>query len=257
MIRISVLHNELEKFVEEKSGFSVFIEVFGKKILFDTSINKDILKNARKLNIDLSSADYIVLSHGHWDHTEGLQYLTDIEAEVIAHPACFDKKYYEDVSIGAPFTMEEMEEHFHVKLSKEPYFLTEKIVFLGEIPRRTPFESQDPLGYLTNGDNDFLLDDSALAIKSQKGLIVISGCSHAGICNIIIHAKKVCNEDRIHAVLGGFHLFDKEKTNKTVKFLTEQDIGHIYPAHCLDTYAFSAFEKIGADRIHTCQQLVL
>lgn len=257
MIQISILHNELERFVEEKSGFSVFIEAFGKKILFDTSIKRDILKNARKLNIDLSSADYIVLSHGHWDHTEGLQYLTDLEAEVIAHPACFDKKYYEGVPIGAPFSLEEMKEYFHIELSKEPYFLTGEIVFLGEIPRKTPFESQEPLGYLTSGDRDFLIDDSALAIRSQRGLIVISGCSHAGICNIVTHAKKVCDENRIHAVLGGFHLFDKEKTNKTVKFLTGQNIEHLYPAHCLDPYAFSAFEKIGAERIHPLQQLVL
>ena len=257
MIKISVLHNELDKFVEEKSGFSIFIEAFGKKILFDTSIDKDILKNAKKLGIDLFDSDYIVLSHGHWDHTEGLKYLKGIKAEIIAHPDCFEKKYYDKVSIGSPFSKEEMKRYFNLILSKEHYFIDENIVFLGEIPRRTEFECTKSIGYLENGKDDFVLDDSALVIKTDRGLIIISGCSHAGICNIVKYAKEVCKEERILVLLGGFHLFDKKVTDRTVNFIKDQNIKHIYPAHCRDEYAFSEFEKIGAKTIHTCQVLVI
>ncbi len=257
MIKVSVLHNELDKFVEEKSGFSVFIKVFGKKILFDTSIDKDILENSKKLGIDLFDLDYLVLSHGHWDHTEGLKYLKGIKADIIAHPDCFEKKYYNKVSIGSPFSKEEMERYFKLILSKEPYSIDENIIFLGQIPRKTAFESKKPIGYLENGEDDFVMDDSAIVIKTDKGLIILSGCSHSGICNIIKYAKEVCEEDKILVLLGGFHLFDKKVTDKTVDFIKDQNIKHIYPAHCLDEYAFSEFEKIGAKRIRTLQKLVI
>jgi 7,8-dihydropterin-6-yl-methyl-4-(beta-D-ribofuranosyl)aminobenzene 5'-phosphate synthase len=101
------------------------------------------------------------------------------------------------------------------------------------------------------------MDDSAIVIKTDEGLIIISGCSHAGICNIINYAKEVCKEDKILVLLGGFHLFDKKVTDKTVDFIKDQDIKQIYPAHCLDEYAFSEFEKIGAKRIRTLQVLVI
>ena len=94
-MKICVLHEEMDEFIEEYSGFSVYIEFKGKKILFDTSNDKkgkDILKNAKKLNIDLfNKLDYIVLSHGHYDHTNGLVALRGTKARVLAHPEYFEE----------------------------------------------------------------------------------------------------------------------------------------------------------------------
>ena len=95
MVNITVLHNELENFIEEKSGFSVLIKSDNVKILFDVSYSDDIIQNSKKGNIDLSNIDYLVFSHGHIDHTEGLKFinLSDIK-NVLAHPDCFQKKYF-------------------------------------------------------------------------------------------------------------------------------------------------------------------
>ncbi|GAG01892.1 unnamed protein product, partial [marine sediment metagenome] len=81
------------------------------------------------------------------------------------------------------------------------------------------------------------------------------GCSHAGICNIIDHAKQICKENKIYILLGGFHLFNNDITDKTIEFIKKQDIKYLYPAHCLNSYAFSEFKKIGGERIHTLQIL--
>jgi len=228
-------------------------------IFDDTSNDKagtDILKNATKLNIDfINKIDYIIFSHGHYDHTNGIAALIGTKAAIIAHPGCFEKKWYDGQQIGSPFSKEELKKNFKLYLSKEPYFITENIIFLGEIPKITGYEGREPIGKRENGKDDFVADDSALVMKTKKGLVVISGCSHSGICNIIKYAKQVCNENNIYVLLGGFHLFDRETTDKTIEFIKEQNINEIYPAHCLDYYAFSEFNKIGAQRIHTLQTL--
>jgi 7,8-dihydropterin-6-yl-methyl-4-(beta-D-ribofuranosyl)aminobenzene 5'-phosphate synthase len=256
-VKLVVLHKELEKFKGGESGFCVFIEAFNKKILFDTSFSDIIIKNSEKLGINLLDVDYIVLSHGHWDHTNGLKFLEKTKGTIIAHPDCFEKKYRGSRYIGSPFSKEEIIKKFKVVFSKNPYFIDENIVFLGQIPRKIEFESKEPIGKRENGEDDFVLDDSALIIKLDKGLIIISGCSHAGICNIIEYAKEVCNESKIYAVLGGFHLFNKELVDKTIEFIEKQNIDQIYPAHCLSDYAFSEFEKIDGRRLKTLQKLYL
>ncbi len=258
MIKITVLHNELDEFVEEKSGFSVLIETKTKKILFDTSYSNDIIENALKGKIDLSNIDYLVLSHGHIDHTEGLKF-TDFSGvkNLLAHPDCFQKKYFKGAgSIGIPVGLDYLRQKTNTLLTKKPYWLDEnKIVFLGQIPRKTDFESKQPVGYLETGEDDFVLDDSAIAIKTDNGLVIISGCSHSGICNIIEYAKEVCGENKIYAILGGFHLFNKETTDKTIEFIKNQNIEKIYPTHCLSKYAFSEFKKIEGKRIYALQEL--
>lgn len=259
MTKITILHNELEKFIEEDSGFSVLIEIENKKLLFDVSYSDDIIKNAEKGNIDLDNIDYLVLSHGHIDHTEGLRFIDLFQVKnLLAHPDCFQKKYFTGMGyIGVPLLLDYLQQRTKVILTKEPYWIEEdKIVFLGQIPRKTDFEAQEPIGYLENKEGDFVLDDSAIVIRTDKGLIVISGCSHAGICNIIEYAREVCNEKRVYVVMGGLHLFNNEATDRTIKFIKNQDIEKIYPAHCLDEYAFAEFKKIGGERINTLQELV-
>ena len=258
MVKITILHNELDKFVEEKSGFGILIEAENKRILFDTSYFNDIIKNAKKGKIDLSNIDYIILSHGHIDHTEGLRFVDFSNVKnLLAHPDCFQKKYFKGEGyIGIPLLLDYLKRKTKVILTKEPFWIEkDKIVFLGQIPRKINFEAKEPVGYLENEEDDFVLDDSAIAIKTKKGLIIISGCSHSGICNIIEYAKKVCNENKIYVLMGGFHLFNREVADKTIEFIKDQNIEQIYPAHCLDNYAFSKFKEIGGKRIRTLHKL--
>ena len=83
-----------------------------------------------------------------------------------------------------------------------------------------------------------MLDDSAVALKTSKGLFLISSCSHSGICNVVEYAKEVCKEDRIAGILGGFHLFDvNERLTKTIDYLESCQVQRIYPCHCVSLLA--------------------
>jgi 7,8-dihydropterin-6-yl-methyl-4-(beta-D-ribofuranosyl)aminobenzene 5'-phosphate synthase len=115
--------------------------------------------------------------------------------------------------------------------------VSENIYFLGEIPQLNDFESRKIIGQVNQDGifiDDYVIDESAIAYKSDNGLFIITGCSHSGICNIIEHSKEVCNEDRIIGVIGGFHLFDVDsKLEKTVNYFKENNVSNLYPCHCV------------------------
>ncbi len=86
--------------------------------------------------------------------------------------------------------------------------------------------------------DDFVNDDTAIVYKSEKGLFIITGCSHSGICNIIEYAKKICEDNRIYGIIGGFHLFDASKRlDRTIEYLKENSIKWLYPCHCVSLKA--------------------
>ncbi len=221
-------------------GLSYFIE-HDIKILFDTGHSDVFLKNAEALSINLDDADYIVLSHGHWDHGNGLKYLR--RKPLICHPTVFDKKFRLDgrTPNGMDLTYDDAVKQFELGMSSEPVELSENIIFLGEIPRTTSFESKETPFVDEKGIPDFIKDDSALAVIDNGELVVVSGCAHSGICNIIEYAKKVTGIDKIRTVIGGFHLKDDgEQTQKTVKYFRKASIRYICPSHCNELPALAA-----------------
>ena len=122
-----------------------------------------------------------------------------------------------------------------------PIQISEKIIYLGEIPNLNDFENREIIGNYENKNelvDDYVKDDSAVVYKSSKGLFIITGCSHSGICNIIEYAKKVCKENRIYGVIGGFHLFNcDERLYKTIDYFKENQLKEIYPCHCVSLKA--------------------
>jgi len=234
--------NHASKDFSAEWGLSLLIKHDYKNILFDFGNSDLFLKNAKKLGIDLSLVNYYILSHGHWDHGDGLAYLKE-KKKLICHPSAFIKRYRKTGAyIGLSFDIEEAKEKFELCLTREPYMISENIIFLGNIPRITEFESQKTNFVKEDGSEDFVNDDSALAIKSEKGLIVISGCAHSGICNTIEYAREVSNVDRVYAVLGGFHLKgNDELTIKTIKYLKKLNINILRPSHCTQFPALAEF----------------
>jgi len=222
-------------------GLSFFLKA-EKNILFDVGPSDVFIKNAKILEVDLKSVDYIILSHGHWDHGNGLKFIKD--KPLVCHPNCFSKKYSKkDGSyVGLPVSLAQAKKRFELTLSEMSYEITKNIIFLGEIPRKNNFESKKTSFCYKNKKDDFLPDDSALAVKSKRGLIVITGCSHSGICNIVEYAKKVTGIKKIYSVIGGFHLSKDDIVLKnTVEYFKKENIERLYPCHCTRLPALAKF----------------
>ena len=196
----------IDRYFLGEPAVSYFIEADGKRILFDVGYSETFIRNAQKLNVNLLDVDFLVFSHGHLDHTWGIFPLIQLYTEgiieqrevkhprLIAHPGVLKSKKYRNIpEIGSLLSEEKLTGFFDLGFSREPVQLTERLLFLGEIEKTTDFEAQAPLGLIVeNGEQrgDTLLDDSAIVYKSPRGLVIITGCSHSGICNNYRICKK-------------------------------------------------------------------
>ncbi len=225
-MKITVLvenNTRIDNYLLAEPALSLLIEHKEKKILFDTAYSDIFMQNAKSLGIDLNKITDIVLSHGHDDHTGGLRFFraNNSNIKLTAHPNIFDKKIDIDgTSYGCPVLKEELNTQFQLNLTKSPYYITDDLLFLGEIEN--------------NISND--IDDSALVYIMQKSLFIITGCSHSGIINIINYAKKVTKINKIYGILGGFHLLDKTAfENEAIsRFFKQESIKYLAPCHCCD-----------------------
>jgi 7,8-dihydropterin-6-yl-methyl-4-(beta-D-ribofuranosyl)aminobenzene 5'-phosphate synthase len=243
-------------------GVSYFIEIDDMKVLFDTGYSDVFIKNAAKMGIDLLDTDAVVLSHAHLDHTWGLQHLIQAYAErrfenrpakhptLIAHPSVFDRRFIPGIGdIGCLVSEETVRQYFNLQLTRQPQWLHPKLVFLGEIDRGNDFESCYPIGRIQHDEteaDDFLLDDSSLAFKSSQGLVIVAGCAHAGICNTVAHAMRVCDDNRLVDIIGGFHLMDPTKLqlHKTVEHMKTFRPNVLHACHCTDLKSRFALSQV-------------
>lgn len=229
----------IDQYYLGEPAVSYYIEDSGTNLLFDVGYSDIYVSNAEKMGVRLHALDSVILSHGHVDHTGGLPFFPDIgkKCKLIGHTQVLEKKWIDDLFIGSPLDARALEQRFDLQLRNGPVQVSENLLFLGEIERTIPFENKVPIGMRQqNGSwvDDYLPDDSALVYRDPKGLVIITGCSHAGICNIIEYAKKVTGDDRVHAVIGGFHLFDaeSEQAKKTIEYLKQYRKTAMYPCHC-------------------------
>lgn len=242
----------IDKYYYGEPAVSYYIEDEDIKILFDAGYSDIFIKNAKAFGINLGDITNIVISHGHDDHTRGLKYYFDEKYKnkisLIAHPDAFKEKSIGDLKICSPILEDELREKCKLTLSKEPIKLTERLIFLGEIPQMNGFEDRKPIGKQICGKSstdDYVMDDTALAYKAKDGIYVITGCSHSGICNIIEYSKKVCCDNRILGVIGGFHLFEvNERANKTIDYLKQNNIRELYPCHCTSFAVKAEIHKV-------------
>lgn len=242
-MRLKVLvdnNTYIDKYYFGEPAVSYYIEDEEIKFLLDVGYSDIFLKNAVKMNINLSEINSIIISHGHDDHTLGLKHYFNQnynnEISIIAHPDAFYCKMYDDLKICSPYSKDDLSEKCNLILSKTPIKVSKNITFLGEIPSSNSFENRKVIGKTLINDkfvDDYVIDDSALAYKTDKGIYIITGCSHSGICNICEYAKNICNDDRILGIIGGFHLFDLcEQTYKTIEYFKDNNIKELYPCHC-------------------------
>jgi len=226
-------------------GLSILVETDEVNILLDTGRSISAAYNADSLGINLSRIDKIVLSHGHFDHTGGLrQVLRKMgkKVEIIAHPDIWTAKYSrragKDRYIGIPFQRQELESlGANFNLTTKPVKITDNIMTTGEVPMVTDYEEIDPdlvVKEDTGWQPDKLLDDQALIINTEPGLIVILGCAHRGIINTLYSAQQLTGVKRVHTVLGGCHLISAspERIRSTIAALKELGVQKIGVSHC-------------------------
>jgi len=245
-LKLQILVDNIANAAQGEWGFSAFIEADGLRVLFDTGASDLFLQNARILGIDLLDLGFVVLSHGHWDHTWGLEhlvklYLKNADAKrptLLAHPRAFERTLNpKGDENGMLLDLATLQGRLPLQLSKEPLWLSERLLWLGEIERVFEFEYVKPKGKRLRGEEiepDLSPDDTALAYLSDDGLVIITGCSHSGICNITEQARRLTGEKRVVDIIGGTHLLQpsQNQIEGTLEYLRELKLKAIHPGHC-------------------------
>lgn len=248
-------------------GISFLVEAekddISRKIMVDVGQNFEALShNMKILEIDPATLDALVLTHCHYDHTKGAAKLVEATGKkdfpVIAHPELFrlhfiNSPFLQHVGIMTGDEREEIEAMGGMLfLTSDPFQIMPGLVTSGEIPRNTDFEDAGINLFTMSGDTvmpDPVLDDISLfANVRDKGTVIITGCSHAGIVNITEHATSIFPDDPIEGIIGGFHLVEasEEKITKTVDALGEEGPGWISSGHCTGFRAqVKLFEAFG------------
>lgn len=230
-----------------EDGLSIYIEINNNKLLLDSGITDAFINNAKTLGINLDEVNTIALSHGHWDHGNGLKYI-NTKKTLILHPECYTERYSlrrNMASAGINETREELSEKFELIETREPYEIFENVWFLGEIDRKFEVPVKNLPTVLKDEKTDYLYDDcGGIAIKIGKGIVIFSSCSHSGIDNIIEQAKRITSEDRVIAVVGGFHLKEiNSYTEKIIQYFKDNKIHKAYMGHCTSDEVIEYFEK--------------
>jgi len=246
-------------------GFSCLIKVSAGSeehtVLMDVGTSGTcFLHNADILKIDLSKVESVIISHGHFDHFWALQKVIDRLRKgipVILHPEAFLQRRISIPALGVQRKMPSLDENslkdagVELKKVREDSTLASRLILaLGEVERETTFEKGFP-GAKAKVDGrwvaDPFLDDRGVVIKvKDKGLVIIGGCSHAGIINTIKHAQKVTREQKVHAVLGGFHLTGpmfEPIIGPTIDEMKKIDPAFVIPMHCTGWKAINRFAE--------------
>ncbi len=243
-------------------GVSYLVEYDNIKVLFDTGPNPDVvLHNMKLLNIDPVEITHIVLSHSHYDHTGGLIGVLKAvgrKIPVIAHPELFKRVFAVDPvlrEVGAPFTRAMLEDLAYLYLTHDPVKLSSRIYTTGEVRDRLEFEQKGLKVFMIKDGRlveDPLLDDVSMCIDHDDGIVVVSGCSHAGIISITRRCMDVLDKREVRAVIGGFHLINasRDRISKTVDWFKKLKVREIYTGHCTGLEAEYMIKEAFGDRFH-------
>jgi len=199
-------------------GLSLLVEQQGRKILFDTGASSLFLRNAQSLGLGaaLADLDAVVLSHGHYDHGNGLVPFRAHNATTLLymHSGALTCRYSttgqapHSIALSAAVATDIREHPDRVRFVDEPVAISDTISLTGTVPRGNQFEQPPPSQFLDTECTlpDPVRDDIALYARTSAGVVLATGCAHAGIVNIMDYVAELTGESRIHAVIGGLHL---------------------------------------------------
>jgi 7,8-dihydropterin-6-yl-methyl-4-(beta-D-ribofuranosyl)aminobenzene 5'-phosphate synthase len=229
-------------------GFSALIEADGHRVLLDTGARPDtVLQNARDLKIDLSDVKEVILTHNHWDHVGGLMTLR--REMMKRNPSALSVVH---VARGIFYSRpaQQGEENQMIALKKEYEATGGKFIehegaaeifpgawLTGPVPRKYPEHNWSSTGKVQTSAGlveDTIPEDQSLVLNTPEGLVVVTGCGHAGIINILTFAREQFPNQPVQAVVGGLHLFPAtdEQLNWTADKLKEFKVANLMGAHC-------------------------
>ncbi|WP_069806847.1 MBL fold metallo-hydrolase [Vulcanisaeta thermophila] len=236
----------LSKRLISEWGFAAYVHDY--RILYDTGLTGTaLLNNMRALGIDVDEPDYLVISHRHIDHTGGVRRFLEARSRpitMIAHENLFTRAYAKDeegrlTDISVDFTRDYLESKgVRLILIKEPYWIGSDVVVSGQIPRRW---GPSHVGGVT----DEVPDDMALYIKHPKGLVVITGCGHSGVENIVEYGLQVTGLKEVYAVIGGLHFLglSGDRIRQAVNYLTSKSPSVVVGTHCTGVIGMAELQK--------------
>ena len=257
---------EIRASVLAEHGFSALVKTTGESkthtLLFDFGFSENgAAQNVKTLGVDLKEVEAVAISHGHSDHTGGMARMTAMIGKenipLVVHPAVFKSPRYvklgEDFKLNFPKLTRDMVKQAGLSLieTEKPYpLLDNTILFLGEVPRSTDFEKGWPLLHCQKDGQevwDPIEDDTSIVMNlKDKGLVIISGCAHSGIVNTVHYAMAVTGVDKVHVVMGGFHLSGplfESIIDRTTEELQKLHPDYLIPTHCTGRKAIMAMEK--------------
>ncbi len=247
-------------------GLSLYIDAGGYRILFDTGASALFMGNAKQLGIRLHDLDALILSHNHYDHTGGVEFLIDLYSEVppiYGHPKAFQQSYREakpedggpkasspSRAIGFPYPrgIKNLRKRgLSLTVNREAVEVAEGIWLSGEVPRHCSFESVGDR-FFTDPEltlPDSVPDDQALIMKTEKGLLVFEGCCHSGIVNTLEAVSLLFPEEPVRAVVGGLHLRDAgpQRIRDSIDYLKKKKPEKVIAGHCTGEQAMCSFRK--------------
>lgn len=248
--------------LESEHGLSVLVEADGQIGLFDTGQSDAVVRNAERLGMDLEKLSWIALSHGHYDHTGGLEAVLHKarEATVYLHPAALAPKLViendEIRNAGMKMTRAQLENTAaDVVCAEGPTQISPNLHLTGTVPRHTAYETvdqrfatRDAAGNLVH---DIFPDDQSLILQSGSGLIVVCGCAHAGLVNILRYTAELFPGQSFRGIVGGLHLHSAsdKRVMRTTEELQRFSVQELWPNHCTGANAIEYFCDIFFQRV--------
>jgi 7,8-dihydropterin-6-yl-methyl-4-(beta-D-ribofuranosyl)aminobenzene 5'-phosphate synthase len=248
-------------------GLSVYIETADRKLLFDLGASDIFLQNAKRIKINLEKVDTVVISHGHYDHTEGVPAFTkkNRNAKIYIHEDAFSNTFgmengvLDEEPCGIRWTKQQEGIGNRLVLTREAVWLTDDIVISGTIRKPNDFYSTETF-YIKSEDGSLSEDpmnhEQFLAIRERdeqgrsKGVFVFSGCSHNGVIPCLNHAKLLFPGEKIACLLAGMHLYNSGPVTRRelLEQVAAESIDYVLPVHCTGILAICDLRQLIGER---------
>jgi 7,8-dihydropterin-6-yl-methyl-4-(beta-D-ribofuranosyl)aminobenzene 5'-phosphate synthase len=251
-----VVDNHAARGLTAEHGFALWLQHDGRTIMFDTGNKEALLPNAQALGLDLSRVSELVVSHGHYDHTGGIDVILEQsrDVEVYLHQAAFEPRYVGKNGSTEPVRMPGRSTQALGHLKDEAVHwmtrgmqLSKNIGITGPIPRINSFEDTGGAFYYDQEGKrpDPIDDDIAIWLRTSEGLVVCVGCSHAGIVNTLNSILETSKEETVHTIIGGLHLLNasEDRLKQTARELNEFGIKKLVACHCTGAEAITYLKK--------------